>query len=243
MSFLESVDTPATHLHLHNPKKLLVIGLVAICVLVVTGVVITSGLFAQEEVTVIAHDAGDETGVQEPTMTPEELNDAPTGNNSSEVVTPSTEKICVHVGGCVVSPGVYWLDVGSRVEDALQAAGGVTESAAPDAINRARSIQDGEQILVFSSEEVEAGITQEPESRASSSSTSEATDASNMRVNINSADQSTLETLPGIGPATAQKIVAFREQQGRFTTPEDLMQVSGIGQKKFEAIADLICVS
>lgn len=243
MSFLESVDSPITQLHLHNSKKLLVIGLISICLIVVVGVAITSGFFTQDEVAVVSRNAHDETEIQESALQSEEMSDATTGNNSGEVTTSSTEKICVHVGGCVVSPGVYWLSAGSRVEDALQAAGGVTESAAPDAINRARSLQDGEQILVLSIEDVEAGIAQISESSVSNSSASEISGVSQMKVNINSADQSTLETLPGIGPATAQKIVSFREQQGRFATPEDLMQVSGIGQKKFEAIADLICVS
>lgn len=144
--------------------------------------------------------------------------------------------LVVHVAGAVQRPGVYQLPCGSRVADALQAAGGGVDGADAHAVNLARVLTDGEQIYIPTVEEVAAGVAAPPAATGASSGGA----ASGAMVDVNRATASELETLPGIGPSTAQKIVDDREKNGPFATPEDLMRVPGIGPKKFEALKDMV---
>ena len=143
----------------------------------------------------------------------------------------------VHVGGAVAAPGVYDLAEGARVLDAVEAAGGFAEGAARDALNLARAVSDGEQVVVPS----EADIAAQEAASAGAGASAPAGSASG-KVNINTASATQLDTLPGVGASTAEKIVADREANGPFKTVEDLKRVSGIGDKKFAALADAICV-
>ena len=156
---------------------------------------------------------------------------------AEEEQTAVPEAVVVHVAGAVAHPGVYELPLGARVADALDAAGGALGSAASDAVNLARILSDGEQIYLPSEDEVAAGALEaagvQPGSGAGSTGSSEV-------VNINTASAAELETLPGVGPSTAQKIVDDREANGPFARPEDLMRVPGIGPKKFEALQDFV---
>ncbi len=156
--------------------------------------------------------------------------------------------IVVHVGGAVASPGIQELIDGARVQDAIDAAGGFAASAARDALNLARVLVDGEQIVVPTEEEIEnntsAGVTSDSDATGTSSG-AESTNSTAMvggRVNINTASSTELESLPGIGPATAAKIISDREANGPFKATEDIKRVSGIGDKKYAALADLITV-
>jgi len=165
------------------------------------------------------------------------------GEESTELDAPTQveapeAKVYVHVSGCVTKPGVYSVNEGSRVYDAIETAGGFTEEAALEALNLARLVQDGEQIVVPSQADVEQG-TIAPEATSSDQTMGGSTSS---LVNINQATLSELTQLPGIGEATAQKIIADREQNGWFNSIEELKRVSGIGDKKFEALADLICI-
>lgn len=150
----------------------------------------------------------------------------------------------VHVGGAVAAPGVYDLAEGARVLDAVEAAGGFAEGAARDALNLARAVSDGEQVVVPS----EADIAAQEAASAGAGGASAGAGASAAaggaggKVNINTASAAQLDTLPGVGVSTAEKIVADREANGPFKTIEDLKRVSGIGDKKFAALADAICV-
>lgn len=154
-------------------------------------------------------------------------------------VAPAT--LIVHVAGAVMRPGVYELPLGSRVADALACAGGALDSAAPDAVNLARVLTDGERIHIPTVEEAAAGA-------GGAAVGAEAVSGAGVVggvgaggvVNINTATASELEQLPGVGPATAQKIAEDREKNGPFAVPEDLMRVPGIGPKKFEAMKDLV---
>lgn len=152
------------------------------------------------------------------------------------------DSVCVHVSGAVCEPGVYRLATGSRVDDAVKEAGGFSDDACADAVNLARVVNDGEQIVVPTLEQVEqtdaAGVSDT--SSVSGESFSSLTDSG--KVNINTADAAALDALPGIGPATAEKIVADRQSNGLFSTIEDLKRVSGIGEKKYAQLSDLICV-
>ncbi|GAB4290688.1 MAG: hypothetical protein Kow0067_17040 [Coriobacteriia bacterium] len=149
-------------------------------------------------------------------------------------------RIVLHVAGAVRHPGVYELPEGARVHDAIEAAGGALASAAPEALNLARIVTDGERLYVPTSDEVDAVVAEElPPSGGAGASTAPGGSA---LVDINRADAATLERLPGIGPATAAKIVEDREKNGPFKTVDDLARVSGIGAKKIEALRDFATV-
>ncbi len=148
--------------------------------------------------------------------------------------------VVVHVTGAVTSPGVYELADRDRVQDAVDAAGGFVDGADASAVNCARVVQDGEQIVVPTIE-----ATSAPESTGDGGGGSVdagAGEGSSGKVNINRADAAELDTLPGVGPSTAEKIIADREANGPFASVEDIKRVSGIGDKKYEQLAGLICV-
>ena len=163
---------------------------------------------------------------------------------SSSAGTQST-RCFVHVVGAVKKPGVYELASGARVDDAVKAAGGLTKSADARSVNLARQVADGEQIVVPAQGERADQASPAPGSQDAAkqeASVSGAATAADGKVNINTATEQELVALPGIGEATASKIVASRESAGPFSSPEDIMRVSGIGAKKYEAIADLVAV-
>lgn len=157
---------------------------------------------------------------------------------TSEVVSASNsiETIMVHVAGHVYSPGVYALETGERIVDAIRAAGGAQPIADLDAINLALALHDGDQVYVPAIGEV--GLT----SIAGRIGNSSTETTSPFPVNINTAEASMLEELPGIGPSTAAAIIGHRNKVGPFVSTSDLMDVPGIGSAKFEAIKDLVTV-
>jgi len=143
-------------------------------------------------------------------------------------------KVAVHIGGAVRNPGLYYLSANSRVADAIQTAGGPTPDADLDAINLAGKVTDGLKILVPSKLKgaVNPSITE----------TNEGESSGGKKININTASAKELEELPGIGPVLAEKIVSYREANGPFKSIDELKKVSGIGEKRFQAIKDLIVV-
>lgn len=156
--------------------------------------------------------------------------------------TSSGVRIWVHVVGAVRHPGLYDLAAESRVERAIDAAGGLLGNAAPEAINLARKLADGEQVVIPTQDEAKrrAPGGSDPGSGAGAAGGTGA--AGSEPVELNSASVAQLDTLPGIGPATAAKIVADRETNGPFASAEDLGRVAGIGPKKLEQLKDLVCV-
>jgi len=141
---------------------------------------------------------------------------------------PTPLPLRVHVSGAVAAPGVYDVPPGSIVEDAIAAAGGATASANLAGLNLARVLRDGDQIVV--------GET--PPTAVAG----EAGEAAGQLLNLNTATVAQLETLPGIGPSLAQRIVDYRNANGPFATLDDLLDVSGIGPSKVDAIRDLVIV-
>ncbi len=133
----------------------------------------------------------------------------------------------MHILGSVTRPGLYQVREGDRAVDVVAAAGGFTETADRSQLNLARFLVDGEQIYVPALGETPAAAV--------------GTSAGGI-VNINTADETILETLPRVGPAMAARIIAWREANGRFATIEDLMSVTGIGDKTFEGLKDLVTV-
>jgi len=142
-------------------------------------------------------------------------------------------KIGVYVVGAVLNPGVYFLPQGSRVADALEAAGGATEEADLVRVNLAKRVYDEEEIYV-----PRLGEENPPLLSPLGSSGGQA----GGKININTATAAELETLPGIGPVLAQRIVDYRKANGPFATIEDIKNVSGIGEGIFEEIKELIFV-
>ena len=133
----------------------------------------------------------------------------------SKVLAPSVFQ--VHVAGAVLEPGLYELDSGARVSDAIAAAGGFTLSAIESSVNLARIISDGEQIVVLDETQLTKGSDY---------------------ISLNSSSASDLERLPGIGPATAKKIVDHRSKIGSFSSIEQITEVPGIGKKLLDQIRD-----
>ena len=145
-------------------------------------------------------------------------------------------EVVVDVSGAVHRPGLYRLDEGERIGDAIEAAGGVTSEAVLDSINRAAKLVDGQKIHVPSSADPSASMANEggvPEGP---------TQKMEALISINSADAQQLDAIKGVGPSTAAAIVEDREANGPFETLEDLMRVTGIGEKKFEALKGQICL-
>lgn len=148
--------------------------------------------------------------------------------------------LVVHVDGAVVAPGVYELPAASRVNDAVLAAGGLVEGADTGGLNLAAPLADGEKVHVPREGEAQgaAGSGVGTLSDGSGVGAGEGTPV----VNINTAGVAELDELPGVGEATARAIVEDRERNGPFSAPEDLMRVSGIGEKKFAKMEGMVCV-
>lgn len=157
-------------------------------------------------------------------------------NVSSEEKSEETGKIKVYVTGEVNLPGVIELEEGARIEDAIQKAGGIKPEANLKEINLASEIEDGEKIYIPNLVEQVEETTLSSESEANTSSKSEG------KVNINKASVSELTSIPGVGASTAQKIITYREENGKFKTIEDIKNVSGIGDSKYNSMKDFISV-
>lgn len=148
--------------------------------------------------------------------------------------------IVLHITGEVVTPGIIKIEEGSRVTDAIEAAGGVTENADLNKINLAYVLEDGQKLYI-------PGIYDTAENGLITENIGENIIEDfyvklNSKININKATQTELETLTGIGPSTAIKIINFRKENGKFKSIEDIKNVPGIGESKFQAIKENICV-
>ncbi|MBT9607667.1 ComEA family DNA-binding protein [Microbacterium sp.] len=158
------------------------------------------------------------TGTETVTTTP-----APTGRASA----PAGAGVYVHVAGAVRAAGLYRLDVGDRVADAIARAGGFTDDAERAGVNLARAVTDGEQIVV---------------PVVGAAPTAAAGGATVGPLDLNTATREQLDALPRIGPALADRILAWREENGRFTSVDDLGSVPGIGDKMLAGLRDLVRV-
>jgi competence protein ComEA len=211
-------------------------------------------------------------GSAETSSTPGEMRaDASSSSVSSSVEASAPPPAFVHIVGAVVHPGVYEVAGDARLGDVVTLAGGFTGNAAQASVNLARLVADGEQVVVLTTDEIAAAAAPPSAASARaptpvpSAATAQPTAPSGGAaapappalpapsppgeeaptgglVNVNSAGAAELETLPGIGPATAAAIIDEREQNGPFATVDDLIRVTGIGEKKLAAIRDLVCV-
>lgn len=164
---------------------------------------------------------------------------SPDDADESSAKSSSAAEVYVDVDGAVVRPGVYRLKDGARVSQAIDAAGGLAAEADVTGLNRASKITDGQKIYVPTVGEQQAAAAV---GGADSAAVASGAGSSSGLVNINTASAAELQTLSGIGPSMAQSIIDERTQNGAFASVDDLMRVSGIGEKKLAKIKDCICV-
>ncbi len=214
---------------------------------------------SEEEMNVVTEDENDTKDNVESGEDNADFQDENASGDSTEQVSENTEKIYVYVTGQVNTPGVVILNKGSRIADAINAAGGTTSKANTTKINLVYVLEDGMKVNVPSNDDLKkdsnfeyitkdsgegAGDANNLNIDSSSSGTSSNTkrERTSSIVNINTATQTELETLPGIGPSTALKIINYRKENGKFSSIEDLKNVNGIGDNKFEALKKYITV-
>lgn len=220
-------------------KAIAVIVIIAVAFFVFTG---KGG--DEEDAAAVSGEPGQTEAVQEQGG---EVSSDGTGTEAGAASAVRTSgKILVDVSGAVNYPKVVELPQGSRVQDAIDAAGGLKKRADISGINRAAEVQDGEKIdipfrnrnSVSTGSAYSEGVPDDTYGGASSSASSY--DTAGGMVNINTAGSEQLQTLTGIGPALAERIISYREQNGAFMSIEEIKNVSGIGDKTFEKFKDRI---
>lgn len=160
--------------------------------------------------------------------------------SDAETAVSAQSRIYVHICGAVEHPGVYEVGADSRVYEGIEAAGGFTEDAFEDYVNQAELMQDGQKIVIPTLEEAkEQGLENQSSLAAEKTSSSDAVQG---RVNINTATESELCSISGIGAGRAAAIVKYRQTNGNFAAIEDIMKVSGIKEGTYEKIKDMITV-
>lgn len=163
--------------------------------------------------------------------------------DNTNQVTEEVVEIAVHITGEVKKQGLIYLKEGSRVADAIEKAGGETKNADLSQINLAYVLQDGQKIYVPNkNEKISQYITGNSGNNDTEENNTSNSSKEDSKVNINTANQSELDSLPGIGPSIAQKIIDYREENGNFKTIEELQNVKGIGDAKYEEIKDRVTV-
>lgn len=176
---------------------------------------------------------------------PENINE--TGNNAEDHVGHNEAIIAIHITGEVKKPGLLYLKAGSRIADAIKEAGGATKNAHLDRVNLAYVLSDGQKIYIPNKNKKEEKIEYIISNSGENILVEEGNSNNNQKggegkVNINTAGQTELETLPGIGPSLAQRIIEYRETNGNFQSIEDLQNVKGIGDSKYSNIKDNVCI-
>jgi len=227
------------------PSRLAVIGaviLVVVAALVFGGRVLWARAAARPH-PVAAASTAESTGAptQPPGTAPGGSASPRQGFGAASPSTPSSTTLVIQVVGQVHHPGVVHVTAGSRVEDAVSAAGGALPAADLAAINLARVLADGEQIVVPKPGEHPTTAPAAP-AAAGQAPAAGGTATSGAVVDLNTADQQALETLPGVGPVTAQHILQWRADNGRFSSVDELGEVSGIGDKTLAQLRPLVSV-
>lgn len=159
-------------------------------------------------------------------------------DKNNEKTENKVSKIKVHITGEVLNQGLIELEEGSRIDDAIKVAGNITEFADLSKVNLAYELSDGQKVYIPSIKDE----TEEYISESAGESVLEDEDVKDGKININTADIDLLQTINGVGESLASKIIDYRKQNGKFKSVEDLKNVSGIGDKKFEDIKDKVIV-
>ena len=193
-----------------------------------------------QKITIEEDTAGNEEKSVEETNTGEVTENNEDKTSKSEKTSDDTSEIWVYVCGAVNAPGVYSFNGEIRIFEAIEKAGGMTETAAANYLNQAQIVADGEQIYVPTQADVDAGNT------TSNPSMTEATlgaeSQADGKVNLNTATKEELMTLSGIGEMKANSIISYRESNGSFQSIEDIMLVEGIKEGVFQKVKDSITV-
>lgn len=214
-----------------NKKKFLIIG--AICVTIVIGGVIYFFMQSEQEEFINFEDL--------------ENNVENVENIVQNEIVEEKAKIVVHISGEVANPGVISLDEGSRLIDAINSSGGLTSKADISKVNLAYVLEDAQKIYIPSIDDKDeiAYISEDSGNTGVVTSGNGQTSTKKeekLMININTANEEQLEQLPGIGTSIATRIVEYRKENGKFNSIEDIKNVSGIGDAKFNKIKDNICV-
>lgn len=221
-----------------SKKQKIIISIVVSIILILALIYVYQNLYAEDDEIILANE---ENVLDAETNEIEDSNEEISSLNNGK----EEETVVVHVIGEVNNPGVVTLPEGSRIIDAINKAGGKTEEADLSKINLAYIVEDGTQIYIprinenlnevsLISDGAGVGVI------VTDSNVEE--NEVNTKVNINTASKEKLETLPGVGETTAQKIIDYREANGKFKTIEDIKNVSGIGDAKYESLKDKITV-
>ncbi|MFR5091819.1 MAG: helix-hairpin-helix domain-containing protein [Adlercreutzia equolifaciens] len=260
MAFQDSAESLAEKLHLSRVPRPVFAAIALVLALVValavfafatspdSGFKVTAA--SDETAAQSAEDAGEEEARADGAGGGSDTSPAPAAADEEDVVLPAggdatARRVCIHVDGCVAAPGVYYLEAGSRVIDAVTAAGGATGEARTDAVNLAQEVQDGRRDRHPVARRRSGGILGRGRSDGILQLAGFRRPVSfgdDGLVNINTATAEELETLKGVGAATAEKIIADREANGPFKSIDDLTRVSGIGEKKLSAMRDRLCL-
>jgi competence protein ComEA len=192
-----------------------------ICALLAVSLITAGWLLLRARPVAVAS-AGEVVTVAPPAQTPA---------SATPSAAKSATKIVVHILGAVRRPGLIKLPENARVQDAIDAAGGLTRRANPGELNLAQVLNDGQQVVIGTTHDPAGEVREQPGSGTGSGSTASGA------LDLNGASQTQLEDLPGIGPVIAQAILTWREQHGRFTRIEELQEVDGIGPKTYAQIA------
>ncbi|MBM7319678.1 helix-hairpin-helix domain-containing protein [Streptococcus suis] len=179
----------------------------------------------------------DQTGLTDFPQTEQTSNSSELVEETSTEVSEEPSQLVVDVKGAVAKPGLYTLEAGARVNDAVDAAGGLTSQADPKSINLAQKLSDEAVVYVVSKDENISVVT----STTASSAMSQEEKNTNL-VNLNTATEADLQTISGIGAKRATDIIAYREANGGFKSVDDLNNVSGIGDKTMESIRPYVTV-
>ncbi|QQK75800.1 helix-hairpin-helix domain-containing protein [Salicibibacter cibarius] len=158
--------------------------------------------------------------------------------DETEQIEEETTEVFIDVKGEVARPGIYEMELARRVDDAIREAGGVTEEANENAINFAQKLED-EMVVYVPHEDEEDYVGWEE----TASETSNEGEGEGEKININAADETTLQQLSGVGPVTAEAIAQYREENGDFEEKSDIQNVSGIGEKTYQQLEDHIDVN
>lgn len=220
-----------------------VVKLIVIAIVVVIGSIISIKNLKDINEGYIVSDIENKNEVYEESKTIDINNNTKNTMQISKVETSLNDKVTIYISGEVKNPGVVELKYDARLADGVDLCGGLTEDANLNGINLAMKIKDeGHYIIPKVGEETKDTVTNDNEYRNENNTLNEPESNNDNKININTADLSELDSLPGFGQVTAQKIIEYRQEHTKFNSIEELMNIKGIGEKKFNNVKDYIYV-
>ena len=220
-----------------------VVKLIVIAIVVVIGSIISIKNLKDINEGYIVSDIENKNEVYEESKTIDINNNTKNTMQISKVETSLNDKVTIYISGEVKNPGVVELKYDDRLGDGVDLCGGLTKDANLNGINLAMKIKDeGHYIIPKVGEETADTVTNDNEYRNENNTLNEPESNNDNKININTADLSELDSLPGFGQVTAQKIIEYRQEHTKFNSIEELMNIKGIGEKKFNNVKDYIYV-